>query len=456
MRGPACVIDCRAGRLLWINAEGERAFGLGPAPGEGGAQTGGIALDKAMPLFSELSAIHDTLLAGDACFGTLRFWTDCGPKSIGCDATCLNAEQAPDAILLRARSSNPPAGLPAEKKAPTSIFPRWRDRKHAAVVDTETANCATPSGAARVVSVPASGRDLDTLQQIAQQIRQSRPSGSTLVAAAPKPGSSQARSETGAVTSDAACADGELGSEPAGGMTYRSATAETEPLADLGHELRTPLGAIRGFADLLARERFGPLGHEKYAGYVRDIQASAAHALSLVEDLTETDDSNCELHLCFSDIEVNQIADECLSAMRPLAEQAGVRLAGDLGLRLPKAVADRRSLKQIVLNLLSNAIRFTAPGGTATLVTEYLPGEELRIDVKDTGIGMSPETVARVTGAGEQTADGGAPLSVQRRRGLQLVRRLAVANGAELVIDSRPGVGSTVTVSFPAGRLVLV
>ena len=105
-------------------------------------------------------------------------------------------------------------------------------------------------------------------------------------------------------------------------------------------------------------ERFGPLGHEKYAGYAHDIKASAAHILSLVDDITMAEGDEVAPNLSFSNVDVNQVADECLSAMRPIAEQAGVRLAGVLAAQLPSVIADRRSLKQVLLNLLSNAIRF--------------------------------------------------------------------------------------------------
>jgi signal transduction histidine kinase len=296
---------------------------------------------------------------------------------------------------------------------------------------------------------------LDALQQIAQQIRQQRASNAPLVAPARAPDKTPTIRRSIAVAP--AKEPGGVAA-PAPARSDRSnhlAEHDKASLADLGHELRTPLGSISGFADMMITERFGPLGHEKYAGYVRDIQASAGHVLSLIEKFTAREHQGVVPDLSFSDVDVNQIADECLSAMRPLAEQAGVRLAGALAARLPRVIADRRSLKQIFLNLLSNAIRFTASGGTATLTTSYQPGGPYCIEIRDTGIGMSPELIASVTGDG--VACSGLPVGRGRQgRGLALTSRLITANGARLAIESTSGEGTAVQIIVPLDRLVLV
>ncbi len=407
-----------------------------------------------MPALGQLAFILDLLADGGTRTETLVFWTPHGPQTVTCEVHCPDAQQQPDVVLLRGLVSGQTGKITPETAEPHSIFPRRRDRKQARPIHAPSH--IKPDTDNTSEAAPAAGQDLDVLQQIAQQIRQQRPTHTPSVAPARAPDKTPTATHSIAVAPAKELSGVVVVANARSGSSDQLTEHDKASLADLGHELRTPLGSISGFADMMITERFGPLGHEKYAGYVRDIQASAGHVLGLIEGFTSRERDSDVAELSFSDIDVNQVADECLSAMRPLAEQAGVRLAGALAARLPRVIADRRSLKQIFLNLLSNATRYTASGGTATLTTSYRPGCSYCIEVRDTGIGMSPELIASVTGESD-LAGNGLPVGTRRDgRGLALTSRLVTANGAKLTIESTSGEGTAVQIIVPLDRLVLV
>lgn len=454
--GPAWGIDVAAGRLLWANAEGSKLFGYSPERAQTGQSADALALDKAMPALRRLTTILDALVAGATCTEVLVFWTDQGPRSVTCRIHCPDAARQSDVVLLQASAAGQADTTQPTAQALSSIFPRCRDRKPLTSASTPQLRAAGTLTSSVTVAEAAGEQDLEALQQIAQQIRQQRGPGPTCEPPPAKPDTppQSVQIHEGKSTGGPSNAS----RHPVTSATKFDRLSEDDQarFADLGHELRTPVGSISGFADMMLTERFGPLGHEKYAGYVRDIQASAGHVLSLIEEFTTSERDGVAPDLSFSEVDVNQVADECLSAIRPLAEQAGVRLAGALAARLPRVIADRRSLKQIFLNLLSNAIRFNASGGTATLTTSYRVGGAICVEVADTGIGMSPEMIANATGA-EGAAGSGFP-SVRGRhgRGLALTSGLVSANGAKLAIESTPSSGTTVGIVFPPDRLVPV
>lgn len=224
--------------------------------------------------------------------------------------------------------------------------------------------------------------------------------------------------------------------------------AKSEPgaMAHLAHELRTPLGAVLAYAEILKDEHFGPLENARYRGYARDIWESARHALGVVDSLLGGESRRVGIpQLAFSDLDPGRIAESCLTVARPLAERAGLTLTADLQPRLPRIVADELTLKQMLLNLLANAIKFSRSGDKVTLAITYETGSELRIAVADTGPGMCAD-------ARQRRATANAGLGI----GLPLTRALAEANGAALAIDSAPGRGTCVTISFGKDRIVPV
>ena len=145
---------------------------------------------------------------------------------------------------------------------------------------------------------------------------------------------------------------------------------KTEFLARVSHEVRTPLHAIFGFAEVMMEERFGPIGNDRYKDYVRDIHASARHVMSLANDLLDLAKIEAgKLELEFAPVDANRVVRECVSLMQPQAAQERIIMRLSLLERLPPVMADERALRQILLNLLSNAVKFNEPGGQVIVST---------------------------------------------------------------------------------------
>ena len=254
-------------------------------------------------------------------------------------------------------------------------------------------------------------------------------------------------------------ADGQ--SDKTNGATLAAADAAGEArsvdVRRLAHELRTPLSAIAGLAEVMRDERLGPLGSERYRGYAAGIHDSAGHAMSVLASYIDTGRSSGGggMPTAFVEVDVGALVQECVTALTPLAEGAGVVLEQDVGPRLPHLIADRRSLRQILDNLVANALKFTPPRGRISVSVGYAAGGPVAIEVSDTGDGMTP-------GELERARSGASAPEPHRRRsggtgyGLPLVHVLAAACGASLEIDSILRRGTRVIVSFPHDRVVPV
>jgi PAS domain S-box-containing protein len=224
---------------------------------------------------------------------------------------------------------------------------------------------------------------------------------------------------------------------------------KTEYLARISHEVRTPLHAILGFAEVIIEERFGPIGNDRYKDYVKDIHASARHVMSLATDLLDLAKIEAgKLELEFAPVDANQIVRECVSLMQPQAAHERIIMRLSLLERLPPVMADERALRQILLNLLSNAVKFNEPGGQVIVSTALDEAGQAVIRVRDTGVGMNETEIAAALEPFRQVGDaaqraGGAGL------GLPLTKALAEANHADFSIKSRKQQGTLVEVAFP-------
>jgi PAS domain S-box-containing protein len=226
----------------------------------------------------------------------------------------------------------------------------------------------------------------------------------------------------------------------------RDSQAKSEFLAKVSHEIRTPLNAILGFAEVIMDERFGPVGNERYKDYLRDIHASGAHVMSLVNDLLDLSKIEAgKLDLSVVAVDANRIVAECVSLIQPQANREKVITRLALATRLPPINADERSLRQIVLNLLANAVRYNEPGGQVIVSTALSDSGHAVLRVKDTGIGMTESELGAALEPFRQVAPsrGGTGL------GLPLTKALAEANGAGFSIKSRKNEGTLVEVVFP-------
>ncbi len=230
------------------------------------------------------------------------------------------------------------------------------------------------------------------------------------------------------------------------------ASSRLEFLAKVSHEVRTPLNSIIGFAELMLQERFGPIGNQRYKGYVEDIHQSGLYALSLLNDLLDISKIEAgKFELNFTAVDVAEIVEDCAASLQPLAKRARILLRTSLAPGLPMVVADPRRLKQCLLNLLTNAIKFTREGGQVIVSGSIIDGE-LRLRVRDNGVGMTKDEIAFAmqpfhqldTAPRKQTGTG---------LGLPVTKALVDANRARLVLTSEPGAGTSADVIFPAERL---
>ncbi|MEO0694491.1 MAG: HAMP domain-containing sensor histidine kinase [Pseudomonadota bacterium] len=219
-------------------------------------------------------------------------------------------------------------------------------------------------------------------------------------------------------------------------------------LADLSHEMKTPLNAVIGFSETMAQETFGPMGHPKYGEYAEHIRASGRHLLDLVSsilDLARIDANRMSLTPVLTDPAA--IARECVGMVEIAAEQAGLRLVTSIDDELPECFLDPRAVRQILLNLLSNAVKFTSDG-EVRLSLKSQDGA-LQFEVQDTGVGMNEADLeslgARFTeihALGVRGANGAG-------LGLSLAFALANLHGGNLRLTSAPGEGLTAHVTLP-------
>jgi signal transduction histidine kinase len=229
--------------------------------------------------------------------------------------------------------------------------------------------------------------------------------------------------------------------------------AKSEFLATMSHELRTPLNAILGFSEVMADEVFGPIGNERYRGYAQDIQSSGRHLLDIINDVLDLSKAAAgKLQLQESRIDAADVVRSACRLIQPRVGEAGLTLQIKLPPRDLVIDADERLLKQMLLNLLSNACKFTLPGGRIEC-TVTVTQEGLAFSVSDTGIGIPAEHLDRVLQPFVQVDS-----SLSRRRegtglGLALVKAMAELHGGRLRLESEPEIGTTATVILPLSRL---
>jgi signal transduction histidine kinase len=231
----------------------------------------------------------------------------------------------------------------------------------------------------------------------------------------------------------------------------KQSAAKSEFLAKVSHEVRNPLNAIIGFSELMMEERFGAIGNDRYRQYLKDIHSSGGHIMSLVSDLLDLSKIEAgHLELAFAGVALNELIEQCVALMQPQANREGIILRTSFSPRLPDVMADARSLRQIVLNLVASSIKLTGAGGQVIVSTARAEGGALILRVRDTGAGMSDKELADALEPLQQVSSrsGGSGL------GLPLAKALAEANGASLRIESNRGSGTLIEVTFPRERVL--
>ncbi len=231
--------------------------------------------------------------------------------------------------------------------------------------------------------------------------------------------------------------------------------SKSEFLAGMSHELRTPLNSIIGFAEMMEGEFFGPLGDDKYREYATDIKEGGGHLLRIIGEILDISKIEAgEIDFTEVEIDVADVVAACERLLKERAARADVAVSTDTPQDLPKLFADETRVKQILLNLLANAIKFTPPRGSVTVSAGCDGDGGIVVRVIDTGCGIAAEDIPRVLEPFEQVED----IMIRSHEGvglgLPLSKRLIELHGGTLDIDSVPGKGTTMSVRFPAERTI--
>ncbi len=228
-----------------------------------------------------------------------------------------------------------------------------------------------------------------------------------------------------------------------------ASNAKSRFLATMSHEFRTPLNAIIGYSEMLAMQLFGPLGDKRYENYAKNINDSGLHLLELIDEVLDISSIESEKRsVDLSAVDLSEVLQECRRLLEPqIAEMSITMTTADLD-GLPPVFADRRSVKQILLNILSNAVKFNKVNGTVS-ITARREGDHAAVRVADSGQGISPKVIETIT---EPFTRGDIdPLVAQPGTGLGLsiVASLVELNHGRLFFESEVGVGTAVTVTLP-------
>jgi PAS domain S-box-containing protein len=228
-----------------------------------------------------------------------------------------------------------------------------------------------------------------------------------------------------------------------------AANAKADMLARISHEVRSPLNAIIGFAEVMIAERFGTLGSERYVEYMKDIRASGERVVSIIDDLTALSKIETgKLDLAFANQNLNEMVESCVSVMQPHANRERIVIRTSLANALPPVVADGRALRQITLNLIGTSIHLANPAGQVIVSTALSDFGEVVLRVRDTGHGLNDNEVAaalepfRTPPPSDQTSDNSGV-------SLSLTKALVEANRAQFHIKTGGRTGTLIEVVFP-------
>ena len=229
--------------------------------------------------------------------------------------------------------------------------------------------------------------------------------------------------------------------------------SKSEFLANMSHELRTPLNAIIGFSEVIRNQMFGEIGNDKYIEYSRDIHKSGQYLLDVISDILDMSKIEAgRINLDSQDCDVDAVVAESLRIVAARAKEGGVDLVKDVQPGL-KVVGDKRALKQVLINLLTNAVKFTPEGGTVTLRTMGSP-DSLRINIEDTGIGIPEKDIEKLGRPFEQVENQMTKSRSGSGLGLAISRSLVELHGGMFSIESKQDAGTKVSFTLPVAGLL--
>lgn len=234
--------------------------------------------------------------------------------------------------------------------------------------------------------------------------------------------------------------------------------SKSQFLANMSHELRTPLNAIIGFSEIMNEEMFGAIGNAQYKDYAKDIQDAGLHLLGIINDILDLSKIDANKR-DMEDVEIDllETIDSTMRMVQTRADDVKISLVCNAAADLPKFIGDRKAIRQILINLLSNSVKFTPPGGRITVSAAIEADGRLALSVADTGKGIAKHNIARVLEPFHQIADDSSSTAYTSEGtglGLPLVVALVKLHGGTLVLDSELGKGTVATIRFPLERIV--
>jgi signal transduction histidine kinase len=230
--------------------------------------------------------------------------------------------------------------------------------------------------------------------------------------------------------------------------------AKSQFLAAMSHELRTPLNAVIGFSEMLTMQIFGPLGDKRYGEYAGDIRSSGTHLLALINDILDLSRLDAgQADLTDEDLNAADLIGATLRMMQGQAAEANVSIDREVEAQLPMIRGDKRRVQQVLINLMSNAVKFTPTGGKIKVRASRI-GDEIAMSVTDTGIGIAAEDIPKAFELFRQIDSQLSRKYEGTGLGLPLARQLMELHGGRLVLESEVNAGTTVTIYFPPERVV--
>lgn len=446
------LIDADGARCLAANAAARLALGFA------GASQFPLALDSAMPAIAVLRAYARQNPRPAAETVRVTMWLAGRPVNALCELSPIAGAARGTVVvkLLEISGSFVDATEPQlhddanDNPAQTSATTRAVPPPAGApvpVAPSASAGPAEPDDDEPIAKPPVARDDAETLKEIARRIREGVP----------------ARRETSEPATAAAVQPVEASLPVGGGAgTHAPTPPDSTPVAveslnrdaraKLAHELKTPLSAIVAASEIMRDERLGAMGNQQYLGYASDIHESATHALAVITRMLSRAAAEEEGERRLRRLDLNDLAMRTVSSMDALAAERELILDTDLEEGLPLILADETAVRQILINLLANAFKFTPPGGDIRVVSGYQSNGSAFLVVRDTGDGMDQSTIEDVFN--DDAARVGARRGGGFGIGLKLVRRLARDIGADIEIDSAPLKGTVVLVSFPRHLLM--
>lgn len=222
-------------------------------------------------------------------------------------------------------------------------------------------------------------------------------------------------------------------------------------LANVSHELRTPLNAIIGFSEIIRNEVMGPVQNEQYMNYIKDIHSSGVHLLSLINDILDFSKAEAgKLELQLSELDATKLIKNCMRLVSPRAEQANIRLLTEVPKEHFVITGDAKKLKQVLLNVLSNAVKFTPANGEVKVTAwQNVMDDSIAIEIKDTGIGIAPKDISRAMSPFGQVDSKLSRKYEGTGLGLPLTKKFVEIMGGTFKIESELDVGTTITITVP-------